>query len=123
MTTTVQQNLFSDAPAPVKRSVTRESEQRRKAGLAYAATCEVWKAAVYEYAVNVFLPRSNEFIFESLTSGYEKWAKGNGKPATVNSRAFAGLQKRLLREGQIVAVEGKFGKRTQGSFSQIYRKV
>lgn len=120
----IQDSLFSDitvtAPTPAQK---RESVQHRKARLAYLATAPVWKAAVYRFAVESFLPHHSEFIFEQLTILYSEAEKTQRLPATVNKKAFAGLRMRLIREGLIEAIPGVTENRTQGSPSQKYRRV
>jgi hypothetical protein len=107
-----------DAP---KRS--RESAQQRKARLAYAATAATWKRDAHKVFVEEFLPEHADFIFEDFTKFYEPYAKAHGLARTVNPKAFAGLAARLRSEGLIAAVIGLTRKRTQGSPSQVYRRV
>lgn len=118
-----QFKLFTDIATAERPEPSRESAQHRKARLAYAATAPVWRAAVYKFAVEQFLPRHPEFIFEQLTRMYCEAEKAQGLPVTVNKRAFAGLRMRLIREGLIETIPGVFENRTQGSPSQKYRKV
>lgn len=120
MTTT---NMLFDIGRPAvipSRAESAAEERRRKQRLAYDATKDDWKRAVYEFAVEVFLPRQHEpFIFEVLSTAYEAYAKKHGKPLTVEKRAFAGLMARLLKENRI-ARTGGYGFRSQKNASPLY---
>lgn len=121
-------NLFGE---PITTRPTREqqresqtAERKRKQRIAYDATSEKWKAAVYEFAVGIYLVDCTEhFIFEELTAAYEAYAELFGKPLTVQKRAFAGLQARLLKEGLIEVVEGETGRSYEGAIRQKYRSL
>lgn len=107
---------------PRERKETILAERKRKMRLAYQVTSEKWKEATYQFSVRIFLPQTREFIFETLRVAYNETARITGAlPPTVENRAFAGLQQRLVREKLIEPVKDKFGMRSQGNASQIYR--
>lgn len=118
-----QPGLFGETPAPVSRKESREAERRRKEKLAYDATADKWKRDVYQVFTERFLPDHSDFIFEDFTRFYEPYAKQHGLAMTVNPKAFAGLATRLRKEGLIEAVRDLYRNRTQGSPSQVYRRV
>jgi len=103
------------APAP---KLTRQDKARR----AYAATSEAWKAAVYKFAVETFLPEHSEFLFEELTIAYRRASVSGKLPETVEPRGFAGLQARLVKEGLIEKTD-QFRYRSNSSPSRVYRRI
>lgn len=114
---------FERPVSPEERKESKEAERKRKAKLAYKITSEKWKAATWEFAIDEFLPiQKDPFIFEQLTTAYEKYAAFLGKPLTVEKRAFAGLRLRLLREKKIAKIDGA-GFRSQGNMSPLYRSL
>jgi hypothetical protein len=73
--------LFGDITvSPAERKETRLAERRRKAHQAYASTADVWKHATYRFAINVFLPTHDRFLFEELSTAYEEYAAGGHGP-------------------------------------------
>lgn len=119
----IEQMLFGESLTlpPAERREARKSERLRKAKMAYDATSATWKKATYRFAVEVFLPRHNTFLFEDLTIAYNAAVKTQNLPATVNGKAFAGLQRILIREGRIEALTGQTGTRSNGQVGPIYR--
>jgi hypothetical protein len=117
-------SLFGDiAVSPAERKENRLSERRRKAHQAYASTADAWKRSTYEFAVEIFLPATETFLFENLTEQYETFAKANGKTLTVEKRAFSGLQARLIREGFIEKIVDVMPYRSNGNQGHFYRSL
>jgi hypothetical protein len=114
---------MQDGPMPTRKERQRD-ERRRKMKLAYAATAERWKAAVWDFATGIYLVDKTElFIFEELTAAYEAYARLYHKPLTIEKRAFAGIQQRLLREGKMEVVEGLHGRSYEGNIRPMYRSL
>jgi hypothetical protein len=90
--------------------------------MAFQATSEAWKRATYAFAVEIFLPTHETFLFETLSQEYEEYAKANGKPISVEKRAFAGLQSKLIKAGLIVRTD-EIGYRSNGQIGNFYRRV
>lgn len=109
--------------SPQTRKAAAISERRRKAKQAYDATSEAWKKATYRFAVERFLPQTVVFLFEELTTAYNEAAKTEGLPLTVNGKAFAGLQRRLIKEGKIAIFEGYSRLRSNGQLGIVYRRI
>jgi hypothetical protein len=117
------QSLFGDITvSPAERKETRIAERRRKAHQAYASTADVWKHATYTFAINVFLPTHDRFLFEELSTAYEEYAAGGHGPKTVEKRAFAGLQSRLIKEGLIETTDD-IGIRSNGQIGNFYKSL
>lgn len=119
----IEQLLFGETLTlpPAERREARKSERLRKAKMAYEATSAVWKKATYRFAVEVFLPMNKTFLFEDLTIAYNKAAKSQNLPATVNGKAFAGLQRILIRDGKIEVIPGRTGTRSNGQVGPVYK--
>jgi hypothetical protein len=115
---------MQDGPMPTRKERQRD-ERRRKMKLAYAATAERWKAAVWEFRDRDLcsVDKTELFIFEDLTAAYEAYAKLYRKPLTIEKRAFAGIQQRLLREGKMEVVEGLHGRSYEGNIRPMYRSL
>lgn len=97
--------------------------RKRKAKQAYDATSEAWKKATYRFAIEEYLPKHVVFLFEELTQAYNDAAKSGKLPITVNGKAFAGLQRRLIKEGRVEIVEGITRTRSNGQPGIVYRTV
>lgn len=108
---------------PAAKKEARASERRRKAKLAYDATSEQWKRWTYKVAVGEFLLIRATFIFEELSMYYESEAKTRGLPLTVNGKAFAGLQRRLIAEGKIELIPNVMRTRSNGQDGKVYRSL
>lgn len=108
---------------PGEKKQSKIAERRRKAKQAFAATSAAWKNATYKIAVEEFLPRHKEFLFEELSGFYNEQAKCRGLPETVNGKAFAGLQARLIKEGKIEKISGVMPYRSNGNQGHFYRSV
>lgn len=117
-----QTGLFGEiaVPAP-ERQESRLAERRRKAKLAYDSTSEVWKRWTYKLSVEEFLPLNAVFLFEELSGYYNEKATERGLPATINGKAFAGLQRRLISEGKIELIQGETRVRSNGQEGKIYK--
>lgn len=115
--------LFADMEAvtTAERRESRASERRRKARAAYTATSSVWKKATYRFAVEEFLPDHATFMFEELTMAYAEAVKTEALPATVNGKAFAGLQRILVTEGKIELIPGITRMRSNSQAGLVYR--
>jgi hypothetical protein len=115
--------LFPEAEistsVPLKQR--RVDERRRKAKQAYEATSAVWKRETYRVAVEEFLPRHDTFLFEELSTYYNSLAERMLVPATVNGKAFAGLQRVLISEGKIELIKGVTRTRSNGQDGKVYR--
>lgn len=119
-----QSSLFGETAIPIaEKRETRLSERRRKAKLAYTATSEIWKKATKKFAIENFLPNRNPFLFEELSDAYEKWARDGGGPQTVQKKAFAGLQRVLIREKKIELIQGATRLRSNGQVGLLYRSL
>lgn len=117
-------DVITSKPTRAQRIETQTAERKRKKKLAYDATSEKWKAAVWDYAINVYLPNAaGRFIFEDLTTDYEEHAKRTGKPLTIEKRAFAHIQARLLKGGFMEVVEGVTGRSYEGNLRPMYRSL
>lgn len=119
---TAQRALFDEIELPpAERCESKIAERRRKARLAYEKTSEAWKDATYKFAVDDWLLRHETFVFEELTHDYNAIADKGTLPATVNGKAFAGLQARLVREGKISKIEGEMRSRSNAQQGLVYR--
>lgn len=117
-----QNGLFGEIAVSVaEKRETAIAERRRKAKQAYDSTSGVWKRATKCFALEEFLPSHETFLFEELTTAYNDAAKNRGLPATVNGKAFAGLQRILIREGKIELVNGVTRPRSNGQIGPVYR--
>lgn len=103
------------------RRESRLAERRRKAKLAYDATADAWKRATYRIATEEFLPYRATFVFEELSDFYNGCAAERRLPETINGKAFAGLQRRLINEGLIELVPGVMRTRSNGQDGKVYR--
>lgn len=116
--------LFGDIQvSPVHKRELRLAERRRKAKLAYDRTAAAWKTWTHKLAVEEFLPKHLTFMFEEFSMFYEEQAKLRHLPRTVNGRAFAGLQRRLINEGGIELIQGVTRIRTNGQDGKVYRSL
>lgn len=117
------QTLFGEMDlTPAERKESQIAERHRRAKLAYASTADAWKRATYDFAVNVFLPTHSRFLFEEISLEYAEYAKRHRKPATVNGKAFAGLQSRLIKEG-LIEQTADTGTRSNGQIGNFYMRV
>lgn len=106
-----------------EKKAAKIAERRRKAKQAFDATSSAWKRATYKIATEEFLPATEEFLFEELSAYYNGQTKLRGLPETVNGKAFAGLQSRLMREGLIEKIVGVNPYRTNGNQGHYYRSL
>ncbi len=114
-------DTLEPTPPPPTRKEARLTERRRKARLAYDATSAAWKRSTYRLAIEEFLPTHETFMFEELSTYYNEAAMTSGLPATVNGKAFAGLQRILVSEGKIELIKGVTRIRSNGQEGKVYR--
>ncbi len=107
----------------LEKRESRLAERRRKAKAAYDATSAAWKKATQRFAVDEFLPDRETFLFEDLSTAYNTAALVKGLPATVNGKAFAGLQRILIAEAKIELVKGVTRIRSNGQEGKVYRSL
>lgn len=116
----MQQPALFDRGVSVKEPPKKSGKELGQ--LSYEKQKEPWKAAVIEFAIEIFLPRQTEsFLCEDLRIEYQRYAKRKGLPNVVTLQAWAGIPVKLKTEGYIVNAGS--GHRANGVRAELYRVI
>lgn len=101
------QTLFGEITPDVRISAKelQRRERRRKMKIAYEAAAPAWKEAFKKFAVTIFLPQREFFIWEELSDAYDEIAKMYGLPQTPEKRANGPMCREFITEGLIEPTE------------------